>query len=59
MKWLKPQIGNRRVKKGFLFFPKAIDGIVIWFEFVAWVEEYQGRYGGGAEWTPVEWGKGE
>jgi hypothetical protein len=36
-----PVIGDRRTRKGFLFFPKIINEIFKWLETAEWEEEYQ------------------
>lgn len=40
-KWKDPNpyLGDIRIRKGFLFFPKKIDTETRWLEYARWVEE--------------------
>lgn len=34
----QPNIGDQRIKKGFVWFPKLIDNVWRWLEFAEWEE---------------------
>lgn len=40
MRWEKPKIGEMRVVKKFLLFPKRIDNECRWLEFVEYIQVY-------------------
>ena len=46
-----------KIKKGFLFLPKNINGVIRWLEFAEWKIRFQGDGGGmmGGRWQDVEW----
>lgn len=63
-----PKGGDRRVRHGFLFFPKTIknsSGEVEWrwLEHAAWTEQFYSHYGAHGfvldYWAPVEWNEPE
>ena len=54
MKWLVPKEGDTRVRSGFLFFPKIINGEERWLEWARWEEEWQ-FWGYDAGWVPIAW----
>lgn len=62
-----PEVGDTRIKKRFLLFPKSINGITKWLEVASWMQEYKAWYRmeyqeiiGMVEvpknyWTDIEW----
>jgi hypothetical protein len=56
MRWRLPTPGDLRVKRGFLFFPKWINGEWRWFEFAAWEEIYAPvEHSERLDWSPYSW----
>jgi hypothetical protein len=63
MRWKKkdcgisPNVGDNRARRGFLFFPKTIDGETRWLEYAYWVQTLVKRniWGNGRRhfWDPV------
>lgn len=51
MRFVVPQIGDRRTKRKFLFFPKKINGIKRWLEMASWKEFFTFD----SCWKPLEW----
>lgn len=48
--------GDVRERKGFLFLPRAIGGIVKWWEWAAWEQAYSsGGLEDGPFWYDVKW----
>lgn len=44
----RPAIGEKRIKRRFLFFPKRIECLTRWLEFAEWEDEFT------EEWTSME-----
>jgi hypothetical protein len=40
MRWTRGAFGDKRIKKGFLFFPKVINNETRWLEFAEWEQKY-------------------
>ncbi len=49
----RPKIGDKRNVRGFLWWPKFIDGEVRWLESSGWVEVYECI--DGPCWEPIQW----
>lgn len=56
MRWTpeRPSIGERRLKKGFLIFPRQIRGQVRWLEFTSWIQIFQHFTRSGKMGIPIE-----
>lgn len=52
MKYTPPNLGDRRVRKGFLFRKKTIGGITKHFTFTHWEEFYDAPW---FKWMPLNW----
>jgi len=61
MKWEAKKelcIGDARIKKRFLLFPKSINGEVRWFEKATYTQKYETVYSEGCvwyAWVNTEW----
>lgn len=64
MRWIekepkkRPDVGSKRINKGFLFFPLKIDKETRWLEYARWMEEYKYiRYNEEDYWlwSPIAW----
>lgn len=54
----RPEIGSKRINKGFLFFSLKIGKETRWLEHAEWMEEYKHILYNGVnyyEWFPVAW----
>lgn len=40
MRWITPKLNDKRIRSGFLFLPKCINGETRWLEFAYWEEMY-------------------
>jgi hypothetical protein len=54
MRWTDTPLDLKRIKSGFLFFPKWIKGETRWLEYARWEQEYKPHYGG-PEWENIRW----
>lgn len=50
MRWNKPKLGDGRIVKGFLWFPKEINNEVRWLEKAEWKQVYFLGYWNDREW---------
>jgi len=48
---MRKRIGQMRVRKGFLFFPKSIYGEMRWLEMAEWQEQVCS----GFKWVATDW----
>jgi len=56
MRWDTPKSGDKRIRQGFLFFPKDIWGTTRWLEYAAWEEVWVSYYPiGGGQWKATRW----
>ena len=60
MKIFAPEIGDRRTKTKFLFFPKEINKEIRWLERATWVEEWKKHRNSNSlpeitKWSAVKW----
>ena len=51
MRIKKKKNGTRRIKSGFLIFPKTINGETRWLESATWIEYYYSKNG----WVSSQW----
>jgi len=45
-----PRFGDRRLKSGFLWFPKCVRYEMRWWEYAVWREYYNG-----VAWEEIDW----
>jgi hypothetical protein len=58
MRWTDPKEGDTRVRSGFLFFPKTINGEERWLEWARWEERYEvwtEMWAVDSGWVPIAW----
>ena len=60
MRWKEykgPDSGTKRIRKGFLFYPRCVDGESRWWEQACWLEVYHELrpYDLGSPWRPWYW----
>ena len=44
-----------RLKVGFLFFPKTINGETRWLEYANWMQHFTYHYQNGFSWDDIAW----
>jgi hypothetical protein len=54
MRWTDTPTDAKRIKSGFLFFPKWIKGDNRWLEFAKWEQVYEVHLGE-KEWVNIRW----
>jgi len=54
MRWKLPEKGSDRIRKGFLFKPRCMNGEYRWLEFATWIQYYD-NYGTFGYWRDEEW----
>lgn len=58
MRWNRPKPNDKRIRSGFLFLPKCINGEIRWLEFAWWEEMFVETYGReyiSGEWATLKW----
>ncbi len=40
MRWFRPKENTYRTRKGFLLFPKTLDGETRWLEYTQWIQRF-------------------
>ena len=53
MRWNKPEFGEKRIVKGFLWFPKQINNDVRWLEKAKWEQVYVEDHWFDREWLDI------